>query len=221
MLSRLIYIWFPASKTSAFFLAASSKLGFNETTELCLVSGISKQSSPGAEPPLAAEEPPSRTLLKSTALSASVSPSGTGGQYPPCCFKASRGLKLYSLYSYTSSQPVTQLAASRHLASRARGWQEQGWWPSCRAREGARPQAACSNPHPASRSRFLPWKPPGSRGKASPGFHRQLCCRNPALHRQSGHKVLSHRVPSVGGMTWSRQFGGAAAPWRKIGLAKP
>ena len=135
MLSRLIYIWFPASKTSA-FLAASSKLGFNETAELCLVSDFFKQPSPGAEPPLAAEEPPSRTLLKSVPLGASVFPSGTGGKYPPHCFEASRGLKLYSLYSYASLQPVTtaahhsyspRLAPTMHLALRARGWPEQGW----------------------------------------------------------------------------------------------
>lgn len=168
MRSQLIYIWFPASKTSA-FLAAGSSLGCNETAELCPASDISKQPDPGAEPSLAAEELPSRTLLKEVPLGASVSPSGAEGQYPPHCFEASRGLKHSSLYS----QPPPPAGDHHAPCTESQGMARAGLGglhpTQGRAWERARPQAACSNPHSTSRSHFLPWKPPAAVGKQAQG----------------------------------------------------
>lgn len=166
-----------------------------------------------------------------------VFPSGTGGQYPPCCFEASRGLKLYSLHSHASPSagdhcclPLLQPTPRTHHAPciKSQGTARAGLGglhpTQGRACEEARPQASCLNPHPASRSSFLPWKPPGSHGKASPGLSGPACgwgsskhclcfvssrlLLQPGLMWAEGLRSLIPPCPMEMAMTRSRQFGG-------------
>lgn len=103
--------------------------------------------------------------------------------------------------------------------------------------EEAMPQAACLNPHPASRSSFLPWKAPGSHGKASPGLSGPACGWGSSKHCRcfvsscllllpgpiwaEGLQSLIPPCPiSDGDDSEQAVWGAAAAPWNKIELPK-
>lgn len=116
LLSRLIYVWFPASKTSA-FLAANWALPKPQR----LVSASPRSPSPELRPRLLQKSLPSQQLPVPQ-----FPPPGTREQSPPCCFEASRGLKVYSLYSYASPQLVPATAPRSHSPRRVGLHQEPG-----------------------------------------------------------------------------------------------